>query len=322
MKIAITGANGFLGSRLASRLSEGNTQTIAILREGANLQLLRSDVVIRVVDYNDPASILSVIDDCDVLIHNAGKVRTRTPEEMLDANLGITSKVLEAVNQSKLKHFIYISSQAASAPSPDGEAIDEDFPSAPVNWYGKSKLWAERMIQKRCSVPYTILRPVPVYGRGDRDFLSLFKAASMGLCLGMGSDQQLINMIHVNQLCDLIKLCICNPAAYGETFFASDGHSYTQKEISDAIAKAVGKKSIRIRVPKLLANIVFTGGDLWEKVSGKTGLINRQKYLELSAPHWNCSCDKAMRLLGWKPRGNLQQLLKKTHVWYCSHAWL
>lgn len=322
MKIAITGANGFLGSRLASRLSEGNMQTIAILREGANLQLLSPDAVIRVVDYHQPASILNAIQDCDVLIHNAGKVRTHTAEEMLDANLGITSRVLKAVNQSSLKHFIYISSQAASAPSPNGEAIDEDYPSAPVNWYGKSKLWAERVIQKSCKIPYTIIRPVPVYGEGDKDFFSLFKAAAMGLCLGMGNDKQLINMIHVDQLCDLIKLCLCNPAAHGEIFFASDGQSYTQKEISDSIAGATGRKTISINVPDLLANIVFTAGELWEKVSRKTGLINRQKYLELSASHWNCSCDKAVRLLGWKPSGNLQDLLKTTYLWYKDNGWL
>ena len=322
MKIAITGANGFLGSRLASRLSDTNTQTIAIIREGANQQLLSPDAEIRVVDYSQSASILSVIDDCDVLIHNAGKVRTRSPQEMLDANLGITSTMLKAVNQSKLKHFIYISSQAASAPSLAGEAIDESYPSAPVNWYGKSKLWAEKTIQKNCRVPFTILRPVPVYGEGDRDFLALFKAADKGLCLGMGSDQQIINMIHVDQLCDLIKLCLCNPKAYGETFFASDGHSYTQEEISDSIAAAVGKKSIRIRVPNLLAGAVFMGGELWQNVSRRTGLINRQKYLELSAPHWNCSNAKAVRVLGWEPSGKLQDLLKQTYLWYRENKWL
>lgn len=322
MKIAITGANGFVGSRLASRLSEGTSQTIAIVREGANLRLLSPDTEIRVVDYSQPASILCAIQDCDVLIHNAGKVRTRNHQEMLDANLGNTSRVLEAVNQSSLQHFIYISSQAASAPSPAGEAIDENYPSAPVNWYGKSKMWAERAIQKRCKVPFTILRPVPVYGEGDKDFLALFKAADKCLCVGMGSSQQLVNMIHVDQLCDFIQLCLCNPKAFGETFFASDGHSYTQKEISNSIAAAARKKYVRIRVPKLLACAVFMFGQLWQDVSRRTGLLNRQKYLELSAPHWNCTNAKAVRLLGWEPSGNLQDLLKQTYVWYLSHDWL
>lgn len=322
MKIAITGANGFLGSRLASSLSDIDTQTIALIREGANLQLLSSGTTIRSVDYSSSISIFKVCQDCDVLIHNAGKVRTRSFDEMIEANLGITKRVIEAVNQSSLKHFIYISSQAASAPSVDAEAIDEDFPSAPVNWYGKSKLWAEKVVKESCQIPFTILRPVPVYGEGDRDFLPLFKAATKGLSLGLGNDKQLINMIHVEQFCDMLKLCICNPAAYGEIFFASDGHSYTQREISRAIAAAVGKKSIHIRVPSLLASAVFLGGELWQNVSGKPGLINRQKYLELSAANWNCTNAKAVRILGWKPSGNLQDLLKETYIWYHARAWL
>ncbi len=322
MKIAITGANGFLGSRLVNRLSDINTQTIALIREGANLQLLSSDTIIRQLDYQDSSSILSVIKDCDVLIHNAGKVRTRSFEEMMQANLGISKKVVEAVNRSSLKHFIYISSQAASAPSPNTEAIDEDFPSAPVNWYGKSKLWAERMIQQSCQIPYTILRPVPVYGEGDKDFLPLFRAAAKGFSLGMGNDDQIINMIHVDQFCDLVKLCIANPAAFGEVFFASDTHAYTQKEVSQAIAKAVGKKTIHISVPFVLANGIFWGGEVWERISGKTSLLNRQKYLELSAPNWNCSSAKAVRLLDWQPSGSLQEHLKQSYIWYHARAWI
>lgn len=322
MKIAVTGANGFLGSILVSRLSAPERQTVALLRRKADTSLLAPDQFIRYIDYNDSASIQTAIADCDVVIHNAGKTRALTFSEMLDANLGITARVVEAVNYSSVRHFIYISSQAASRPSWQGEAIDETADSAPVTWYGKSKLWAERLIVKRCSTPWTILRPVPVYGGGDKDFLSLFRMAVRGLSLSMGSSSQILNMIHANQISDFILACIQYPTARNEIFFASDGQSYTQEQITSSIAKAVGKKVRSLNVPAIMALPVFKLGDLAALISGKASVINSQKYLEFSAPHWNCDVSKARRLLGWDPEPRFDELIKETYQWYREHGWL
>ena len=98
MKIAVTGANGFLGSKLVSRLTGYKRQTVALLRPNADRSLLSRDQEIRELDYSNPASIRTAISDCEVVIHNAGKTRTLRFEEMLAANLGITAKLIEAVN--------------------------------------------------------------------------------------------------------------------------------------------------------------------------------------------------------------------------------
>lgn len=322
MKIAVSGANGFLGSKFTESLPKYGFQTLALVRPNADLSLLPEHQDVREVDYQDTASIQAAISSCDVLIHNAGKTRTLSFEEMLRANLGMTAKILEAANQSDLKQFIYISSQAASRPSPDGSPIDEEAESKPVNWYGKSKLWAERLIAKSCKIPWTILRPVPVYGPGDSDFLELFSLASKGLALSMGNAAQILNMISVDQLCDFTSRCVMNPEAFGQIFFASDGQAYRQSQITDAIANAVGKRMVKIRIPKPLAALVFSAGDMVSKISKKPGIINRQKYLELGARHWNCDISKAQRLLDWNPEPRLSENVKETYLWYRAHGWL
>ncbi|MCB5228888.1 MAG: sugar nucleotide-binding protein [Candidatus Cloacimonetes bacterium] len=322
MKIAVTGANGFLGSKFVSGLQSPNWQTLALLRPNADPSLLSADQSIQTVDYTDVSSILSCLSGCDVLIHNAGKTRTSTFQEMMQANVGITARVLEAVNLSDIKHFIYISSQAASRPSPDGKPIDEEMASAPVNWYGKSKLWAERVIKQRCEKDWSIIRPVPVYGAGDRDFLSLFQMAKKGLSLSMANDKQILNMISAAQLTDFVKLCIQQPEARNQLFFASDGGEYTQASITEAISKAVGKRGIRLRIPKAMATTVFAGGELWAKFTHKSSVITWQKYLELSTSHWNCDISKARLLLGWAPQEDFEEQIKETYQWYCDHGWL
>ncbi|HOH79341.1 MAG TPA: sugar nucleotide-binding protein [Candidatus Cloacimonadota bacterium] len=323
MKIAVTGANGFLGSKLVSRLTGYKRQTVALLRPNADRSLLSGDQEIRELDYSNPASIRAAISDCDVVIHNAGKTRTLRFEEMLDANLGITAKLIEAVNGSSVEHFIYISSQAASRPSMDGEAINESSEPAPVNWYGKSKLWAERAVQSRCQKAWTIVRPVPVYGEGDRDFLSLFRMAASGFSFSLGSQRQILNMIHADQLCDFIQTCIATPAARNELFFASDGQHYTQGEIISMIMDAVGKRPLlKVEIPIALAQPVFQMGELLSIMRGKASLVGRQKYLELSAPHWNCDVSKARRLLGWNPELSIERRMQETWLWYRAQGWL
>jgi len=323
MNIAVTGANGFLGSKIVSGLSALERHTTALIRPNADRSLLPPGQKVLELCYDDPSQMREALDDCDVLVHNAGKTRTLSFDEMLEANLGLTSRVLEAVNASSLKHFIYISSQAASRPSLNGEAIDETMPSAPVSWYGKSKLWAERLIQSRCTKPWTIIRPVPVYGEGDRDFLGLFKMAVTGLSFRLGSDSQILNMIHADQLCVFIKACIDTPAARGEIFFASDGQSYTQAQILSIIASGVGKQPLlSVKIPLAAAIPVFQAGELISRIRGKVSLLGTQKYLELSAPHWNCDVSKARSLLGWNPEPQIEQRVKDAYQWYRAHGWL
>lgn len=323
MKIAVTGANGFLGSKLVSRLTGSERQTVALLRPKADKSLLSPDQEIRELDYSDPISIKAAITDCDVLIHNAGKTRTLTAEEMLAANLGITSNLIDAINVSSIEHFIYISSQAASRPSENGEALDETVVSAPVNWYGKSKLWAERAIQARCMKPWTIVRPVPVYGEGDRDFLGLFRMAASGLSFNLGSQEQTLNMIHADQLCEFILACIETPASRNEIFFASDGQGYTQGQIMSLISAAVGKEPrLRVKLPLAMALPVFLAGEMLSNLRRKVSLVGMQKYQELSAPHWNCDVSKARRLLGWNPEPGIDRRLKETWLWYRAQGWL
>ncbi|MDZ4181508.1 MAG: sugar nucleotide-binding protein, partial [Candidatus Cloacimonadaceae bacterium] len=218
--------------------------------------------------------------------------------------------------------LIYISSQAASRPSLAGELITEADPSAPVTWYGRSKLLAERMIQSRCIAAWTIIRPVPVYGEGDRDFLSLFKAVKNGIDLRIGFKARGMNMIHVSELTSFIKLCVANPKAYREIFFASDGKTYQQAQITATIAKLMAIETIRIQIPDPIAKAVFHAGEALSRVRRKATLVGTQKMKEVMAPNWTCSIGKATRLLGWEPVPRLKEKLMETYQWYQKHGWL
>ena len=322
MKIAVTGANGFVGSGLLRKLAAWAYDPVALVRESANLSQL-SGFETRIVDYNNPDSILEAISDVDILIHNAGATKTLSYAQMYAANVQVTRQVVRAVNQSpRTSQFILISSQAASSPSIGGIAVTEELPSAPVTWYGKSKQRAEELVRKECLKDWTVIRPCPIYGPGDKDFLELAKLIKRGLNVRIGSQDKALNMIYIDELAVLIELTFYNEKAYNEVFFATDGELYSQSQVSSLMAEALGNKVLNITIPDLLAKIIFNGAELMGKLMRKPLVVNKQKQREIMAEGWICSIDKAMTLLGYKPKPELKTHIMETITWYKESSWL
>jgi len=161
MKIAITGANGFVGSNLVKHFLSAGYEVRAIVRSNAFTTFISSRAQIVKVNYYDAQSLISAFTGIDIIIHNAGKTKALNSEQMFKANLGITEKIIEAINKlPEEQQLIYFSSQAASRPSIDNIPVKEDEPSAPVTWYGKSKLLRKKPSRKNAG--RIILLSVPV----------------------------------------------------------------------------------------------------------------------------------------------------------------
>ncbi|MEF3693977.1 MAG: NAD-dependent epimerase/dehydratase family protein [Candidatus Cloacimonadota bacterium] len=322
MKIAITGANGFVGSGLIRQFQSSGHQVTAVIRKNSDTSIIPDCKMIR-LDYNNSKELLEALADVDVLIHNAGMTKALNYAQIYRANVQLTRDILGASQSApSLKQFIFISSQAASRPSHGKETISEEDPSAPVTWYGKSKLRAERVVKETSPVPFTIIRPCSIYGPGDKDFLQLAKLAAKGLNLKLGTRTRYLNMIHVNELANLLELCLLNDKAFNQTFFASDGEVYTQDTIPSLMAKALKVKKLDLVVPESLAGLAAWGGELWGQMSRRPVVLNREKIKEFMAESWLCSIDKARNLLGYNPQPNLEKCIKETIQWYKEASWL
>lgn len=320
MKVAVTGANGFVGQTLLRKLKERGFEPRALVRKPFDCE----GIDCRIIDYEDPISIAQAISGCDVLIHNAGKTKTITFTEMLNVNVGITRRVVEAVNlQEQPIRLIYMSTQAVNGPaSAESPAVESDEMN-PLSIYGKSKALAERLIRNQCKKPFNIIRPCPVYGPGDADFLSLFRLSKLGFSFQVGREDKPINMIYSEQLADFIMHVFTNPNVNGESFFATDGRVYTQAEVARMIAQVIGKKEPKsIKVPPFMAHSVFGVSDVVGRIRHIPTAINLEKYTEIMAEGWVADCSKAKRLLGWDPSDEIEQKLEETYKWYLENDWL
>lgn len=319
MKIAITGANGFVGTTLINYLNQKGYKPLALVRK----PYVCSAASLKVIDYSNPDSILAAITDADILIHNAGMTKSFYRNDMLAANVGITRNVVNAVNRTKHSiRFIYISSQAAAGPSSIAKPAKESDLPAPISTYGKSKAIAEKVVQTQCTKSWNILRPCSVYGPGDRDFLNLFKLCAKGISIQIGINDAPLNMIHVTQLADFILHVIANHQISGEIFFATDNQIYTQSQIADTICTAMGKTPRKIIIPEALAYGAFAISDVLGRLQQQPGALNLEKFRELSAEGWVADPQKAEKLLGWNPRAEFPKLIEETYRWYLKESWL
>lgn len=321
MKIAVTGANGFVGSALCAYLKRVGHEVYPVIRSSALKRMVESPTEAIVVDYMDVTALQKAFEPLDLVVHNAGLTRALTFSEMYHANVVTTSNILKALNSSKgPKRLIYISSQAAGRPSYNGIEVNETDKSSPLTWYGKSKYYAEQRVRNESRVPWTIIRPVSVYGEGDRDFLQLFKMIKQGLVFSLA--QNYFNLIYVEELCEFIRLCIDKPGSIGEVFYAGDTKVYSQSQLVSAIEQSFERKAIKIKIPLPLASIAAGMGDLKGKITGHPALINSEKMKELSSESWLCSTRKAQEILGWNPEDRFDIYLQRTITWYEQNSLL
>jgi len=319
MKIAITGANGFVGSTLLRSLQSHGYEPIALVRRAYDAPGIES----RIIDYSETTEISSALRDIDVLVHNAGSTKALSESAMLKSNVGLTRSLVSIVNALPRQiRFIYISSQAASGPSePDIPKLESD-PLRPITYYGKSKAIAERVIQRQCRKPFNIIRPCSVYGPGDRDFLQLFKLCKLGLSVQIGSQPRPLNMIYVHQLAEFIIQVIERDDLNKEIFFATDAKIYSHEDIVAAISETIGKTHLKLRIPMPLARCAFGVSDFVAKISGKETILSKEKFKEISAQAWTADPAKAQSLLGWQAHGTLKEKIKETYEWYIANGWL
>ncbi len=322
-KIIVTGANGFIGSRLCLALVNNGYQVTALVREKADCSLLSNKINKIFMNYNDNSLLNELLDNHDILIHSAAKTKGISYKDLTDTNVELTEKIIQSSNQSKnLKQFIFLSSQAAAGPGKGNTSLTEIDEPHPISWYGQSKLQAELILKNTLNKDWTIIRPASVYGPGDKDFLFYFQFIEKHIAIHPGFNNKYISLIYVDQLIDLILKTILNPKAKNETFFASDGHTYTISTFCDTLGLAMDKFVFPISIPD---SMVFMTGAVMEmigKFQNKIPILNKQKAQELRQYNWLIRNIKAVELLDFNPKSNLLSNLTRTYQWYKKNKWL
>lgn len=322
--VLVTGANGFIGSRLC-RLLAANGYAIRILcRETSDLTLLKDIPLTKIIgDITRPETLPQAVAGVDYVLHLAGLIRARKISDFYFVNQQGTLNLANAVKNHNpgIKKFVLVSSLAAAGPA-SGTPRKESDPPGPITDYGRSKLAGEEALRPFYDhFPITVIRPPAVYGPGDKAILTIFEIVNCRLRPFMAGGHNRVQMVFVDDLVEALRLSMDSAKGRGQTFFIAQTESNTIREMMDIIAELLGKKTLALTVPRPLLNgIALLSENLFRAV-GKAPLFSRQKVRELTAD-WAMDVSAAHQELGFRAAHDFRTGAQITIDWYRREGWL
>lgn len=311
MNILITGATGFVGRDLISKLdSDKNYKVVAAVRR-SNSKLVGSAKKVVVGEISERTDWSAALESVEVVVHLAGRAHVLNDGNDLSAfdriNVDGTLRLADQALKFGVKRFIFVSSIGVNGSQTHGEAFTECSAVAPHAVYAESKRKAEELLRSKLegsTMELVVIRPPLVYAAtAPGNFQRLLKLVSSGIPLPFAITDNKRSMVSLNNLTDFISLCIEHPAAGGETFLISDGISVSTKEIVTLLAEGMDIKARLFPLPDCLARLAFT---ILRKPTIYTQLFGS---LVIDS-------SKARTLLGWVPVEHASKALKESGFAY------
>ncbi len=247
MKIAITGASGFIGSALTKALAEENHDLRLLMHRNkpATVKSDLSDSPGRTElvhgDVQDTESLKTAFKGVDVVFHLVGiiaETRNLTFEKTVTVG---TQNVVEAAAACSVKKLIYLSALGTS-----DKAISK---------YHQSKWKAEEEV-RNSGIEFVILRPSVIFGPGD-DFLNKISSMIKKLPFApiIGNGEYLLQPVYIYDLIKILVACLKNSKASGKTIEVGGPRAYRYKEIIRILKSHLNKNRINIYLPVWLMSI-------------------------------------------------------------------
>ncbi len=326
MKALVTGGHGFVGSYVVEELLKRQFDVVCLTRPTSNIKWIKHHPVKYCTgDIQNKNSLTSLPRNIDYVFHIAGIINAKSEKEYFDTNQLGTLNLLNVIQIQcpTVQRFVYISSIAASGPAQELKPKTEKDPVNPVSVYGKSKLGGEKMLHQYAKVPYTILRPPPVYGPRDRGLFSLFYSVKKlrGLPL-FAPLKRYYSLIHVRDLARGIVESALSPNTVKNTYNIVNSNFNSIEDLAGKLGVAM---NVRGRIYKIPVSLVYATAkmcDLYISLFNKTAPLSSLRVGDFKAPYWIFSADKANKDFGWKSKISLEEGFQETALWYIENKWL
>jgi nucleoside-diphosphate-sugar epimerase len=305
----LTGASGFVGSALLHRLvatGQGLRASYRVLPP----TLPAGVECLAIPDFQSEGAWRDALKGVKVLVHAAARVHVMDEDaadplqEFRRINVKGTLALGRWAAETGVQRFVFISSvKALGEGTLPGAPFFADTPPAPEDAYGISKREAEQGLQElaqETGMEVVIIRPPLVYGPGVKaNFASMMRWLFRGIPLPLGAvTHNRRSFVALDNLVDLIVVCISHPAAANQTFLVSDGDDLSTVELLQRMGRALGRRVYLPVIPAFLLNwgACLTGKkDVYDRLCGSLQVDIR----------------KNRQLLDWVPPLTVDEGLKR-----------
>lgn len=249
-RILVTGASGFIGSRLVEtlRLREQADVRALVHNPGNASRLARLDVEMVQGDLAHAAEVSRLVADCDAVFHCAIGTSWGEPKHIREVTVGGTARLLEAASEANVQRFLHVSTMAVYGNDSDlTGSVDETQPVRPVagSVYGETKAAAERAVLSAAAkgLPAVVFRPARVYGPFSRIFIMRPLAAIAASSFRwLGSPDVPADMVYVDTVVEAMWQAAQSPPekVVGEAFNVGDEDHTTWRDFYADFATHLG----------------------------------------------------------------------------------
>ena len=275
-------------------------------------------------ELKDAASLRAAVSGVERIFHIAAVYReAKLPDSYYrEVNVEGTRLLAEASLAEGGIPFLYCSTCGVH-----GEVeppADETSPYNPGDIYQQTKVEAERVVlglHRDRGLPVVVLRPVGIYGPGDRRFLKLFRGVAKKRFPMIGKGDVFYHLTHVEDVARGFMQAGDTLSAFGEAFILAGPEYVTVREIIALIAKKAGVAPPRFRWPSMP---LYAAAAICEDVCRPLGIeppLYRRR-LDFFLKHRAFKIDKAKKELGWEPEVDLDNGIEQTLQWYRKARWV
>jgi len=242
-RVFVTGATGFVGRTVIQALRAEGYVVRCLVRRGSERDLRGVGAIERVEgDVLSPQTLEEGMAGCDAVVHLVGIIREHVPTNTTFYRVHVqgTSNVVAAAASVGVRRYIHMSALGAR--------------EGARSRYHQTK-WAAEEAVHACSLPWTIVRPSVIYGRGD-GFVSLLVWVVRRLPVVPLIVGGRLQPVPVEQVAQGVARALSRPSAVKQTYEVGGPDRVTLGELVDLIGKVLGRRRIlKFNVPRVVVRV-------------------------------------------------------------------
>jgi nucleoside-diphosphate-sugar epimerase len=326
-EILITGGNGFVGRHLVSALQTrgDSVRVLALPDEDAGL-LEERGVRVHRGDIRSPEALVAPMNGAEGVLHLAAMMDVWRPMgDYRAVNVTGTENVCRAALAAGVHRVVHMSSSSVYGMAL-GRPADEGFPLSPFrDPYPVTKAAADNAVQRMIAedkLPAVIVRPDQIFGPGDHlHFGRMADRLRAGKSIIVGRGDNALPLVYVDDIVQGLLLALADERAVGRAYNLTNDRPLTQKQLLQAIAREVGAKPPRLHISY---RALYAAGYMAERLATLASSWRRPPLTRLGVAFAGTDnrygIAKARRELGFAPRVELDEGVRRTARWYMEAA--
>lgn len=300
--IAVTGATGFIGSAIVTRLLQEGFRVNALVRSCSRKKCWHHPGLSWVTgDLENREAMNRLLQDAEAVVHCAGIVRGLSLRDFEKVNSLPLRRIADICLRSpRLPRLLYISSLAARHPE--------------LSYYALSKKKGEEMLEAvSARMKWTVFRPPAVYGPGDREIRPIFRLMHKGLAPVIGYGRNRFSLLHVHDLAEAVVCWLNSKPVSNSKYELHDGFpgGYSWDDVVCMCERIFRRRILRLRVPLFMLGVAGFLNAIAASVYGRPPMLTPGKVRELAHEDWVCDNTQICRDIPWQPGLLLEDALKQ-----------